>query len=237
MKKAGLASSAWTDLPDRAVTVVIPLGSIEQHGPHLPLDTDGRIAGEAARRAVEHVSEEGEDAVLAPTVPYGASGEHEGFPGTISIGSDALERQLVEIGRSACRWASRVVFVNGHGGNGGALLAAVDLLRYEGRDVAWYPCAFPNADGHAGATETAVLLAFSPGEVRMDAAVPGNTQPIGALMTRLRSEGVRAVSENGVLGDPTRADAADGGVQLDGLVGRLSAALRRWRVLDDGRLG
>ena len=73
--------------------------------------------------------------MLAPAIGYGASGEHEGFPGTVSIGTSALRLLLVEFGRSASQWASRLVFVNGHGGNVEALAAAVALLRYEGRDV------------------------------------------------------------------------------------------------------
>ena len=221
------------DLVGRDVTLVVPVGAVEQHGPHLPLDTDCRIATCVASRAVDTATC---DALLAPTVSYGSSGEHEGFAGTVSIGAAVTEQLLVEYGRSACRWASRLVFVNGHGGNAFALAAAVRLLRYEGRDVAWWPCAFPGADAHAGDTETSILLAIAPDAVRLDRAEAGATAPVAELMDAMRAGGVAAVSPNGVLGDPTSADADRGAALVDGRVAALTASLGAWRVDDDGRL-
>src|SRR5215213_11251631 len=107
-----LAGAVWPEIAD-APLVGVPLGSVEQHGHHLPLGTDTAVAcavAEAASGALD-------GALLAPALAYGASGEHEGFPGTISIGTEALTGLLVEFGRSACRWAGRVLVVNGHGGN------------------------------------------------------------------------------------------------------------------------
>lgn len=254
---AVLAAAVWPELDRPGITLVVPLGSTEQHGPHLPLDTDTRIAGEVARRAVaartgggdatgaggaeaEWSAEEGgpgsPDVLLAPAIAYGASGEHEGFPGTVSIGTEALELLLVEFGRSACRWASRIVFVNGHGGNAQALLGATRLLRTEGRDVAWFPCAFPGADAHAGCAETAVLLAIAPDTVRVGRAEAGETRPIADLLEELRRSGVAGVSANGVLGDPAGADAAAGARDVAAAAGRLSAALATWTVDEHGRL-
>ena len=63
--------------------------------------------------------------------------------------------------------ARRIVFVNGHGGNGRTLVEAVRLLRYEGRDVAWFACGHPAGDAHAGDTETSVLLHLTPGDVQI----------------------------------------------------------------------
>lgn len=148
--------------------------------------------------------------MLAPAIGYGASGEHEGFPGTVSIGTAALRELLVEFGRSACNWASRVVFVNGHGGNLEAVAGATTLLRTEGRDVAWCPCSVAGADAHAGHTETSVLLHISPNDVWVDERVPGNAAPLSELMPQLRQGGVAAVSPVGVLGDPTTASAGEG---------------------------
>ena len=76
---------------------------------------------------------------MAPAIAYGASGEHQSFAGTISIGTEALTMLLVEYGRSAACWARRLVFVNGHGGNVAALADAVARLRAEGRDVRLVP--------------------------------------------------------------------------------------------------
>jgi mycofactocin system creatininase family protein len=137
-----LGERAWPEIG--RVTLLVPVGSTEQHGLHLPLDTDTRIAAAVASRAG------GPDLLVAPPIAYGAAGEHEAFAGTVSIGHAALRLLLVELGRSAARWAGRLVFVNGHGGNVPTLVEAVTLLRYEGRDAAWFPCA-PGGDAHPAA--------------------------------------------------------------------------------------
>ena len=226
-----LARTAWPETPE-APLLVVPLGSVEQHGHHLPFTTDTTIAAAVASSAVGAL----DGALLAPALAYGASGEHEGFPGTISIGTEALTTLLVEYGRSACRWAGRVVVVNGHGGNLDALRAAVPLLRREGRDVAWFPCGVPDGDAHAGRTETSLMLHVEPERLVGRRAVPGVTTPIGQLLPRLRAEGVRAVSPTGVLGDPAGASADEGAALLDGLAGHLLTAVRSWDVDTIGRL-
>lgn len=229
-----LGSLTCSHLGQDAPALLVPLGSIEQHGPHLPLDTDIRIAD-----AVAHVAaaELGSVFVVAPPISYGASGEHQGFAGTVSIGTAALTAVLVEYGRSACEWAARLVFVNGHGGNVEALRSAVALLRSEGRDVAWCsPAVPPGSDSHAGHTETSVLLHLSPHLVRTRECRPGNTAPLADLMPQLRAAGVRAVSESGVLGDPTTATAADGARLFAGMTGDCVDRVRRWRPEHDGLL-
>jgi creatinine amidohydrolase len=234
--KAGpraLADRSWPELTGHTPTVMLPLGACEQHGPHLPLDTDMAVAQEVARRAATTVRAQ-HDVLLAPAQTYAASGEHEGFPGTVSIGHEALEVLLVELGRSACRWASRLLVVNGHGGNVVALRRAVHRLRGEGRDVAWWHCSVPGADAHAGRAETSLMLAVRPENVRRDAP-PGRAEPLSELMPELVRSGVRGVSGNGVLGDPTGSSAAEGRAHLDDLVARLSSALLMWQV-EDGTL-
>jgi creatinine amidohydrolase len=203
--------------------VLVPVGSTEQHGPHLPLDTDTVIAEAVARAVAQRVP----DAWVAPAIAYGASGEHHGFPGTSSIGTEALRHVLVELVRSLRVWARRVVFVNGHGGNVTALAGAVDQLVTEGHDVSWVPCAVPDGDAHAGRTETSLMLHLRSASVRTDLAEPGNTAPLTALMPHLVQDGVRAVSVNGVLGDPTGANADEGrrflAVMVDHVLDRLSS--------------
>ena len=171
---------------------------------------------------------------MAPPVAYGASGEHEGFPGTVSIGHEALRLLLVELGRSAARWAGRVLFVNGHGGNVPTLVDAVRLLRYEGRDAAWLACA-PGGDAHAGRTETSLMLALDPACVR-PAWAAGNTASLGDLLPAMRAGGVAAVSANGVLGDPSGASPDEGERLLAAMAAELVAALARWTPDASGRL-
>jgi mycofactocin precursor peptide peptidase len=199
-----LADRPWPQIVPGG-TVLVPLGSTEQHGPHLPLDVDTVIATAVADDLAPLTG-----ASVAPAVPIGASGEHQSFPGTISIGTEALTTLLIELGRSLTTWASRVVFVNAHGGNIEGLETAVKTLRAEGRDVAWVPCQVPEADLHAGLTETSLMLHLAPERVRLRQAVVGNTLPLGDLLPLMRSGGVETVSPNGVLGDPTGATAETG---------------------------
>ncbi|MGH3613173.1 MAG: mycofactocin biosynthesis peptidyl-dipeptidase MftE [Pseudonocardia sp.] len=228
-----LGERTWTELDDPAPrTLLVPVGSLEQHGPHLPLDTDTRLAAAVARRAAA-----GDPAMLlAPPVAYGASGEHEGFAGTMSIGHVALRLLLVELGRSARLWASRLVFVNGHGGNLPTVPDAVALLRFEGSDAAWFGCTVPDGDAHAGRTETSVLLALAPDLVRSASAVVGNVAPLQTLFPALVRGGVAAVSPNGVLGDPAGASAAEGERLLAGMVDTLRTRMVRWAPDARGRL-
>ena len=205
--------------------LIVPIGSTEQHGPHLPLDTDTRIAVAVAENVAERLSG---DWSLAPAVGYGASGEHEGFTGTVSIGTAALELLLLEFGRSACNWAPRVLFLNGHGGNVQALAGAVGLLRREGRDVAWCSCTVHDGDAHAGHTETSVLLHISPEHVWLDQRVPGNSAPLSELLPRMRDGGVSAVSPVGVLGDPMTASADDGERLLAEMVDTAARLIEAW---------
>jgi mycofactocin precursor peptide peptidase len=217
-----LAELSWVQVGGAARrALLVPLGSVEQHGPHLPLDTDTRIAVAVARGAA--ASREG--VAVAPALAFGSSGEHAGFTGTLSIGTDALGAVLVELGRDATRDWDALLFVNGHGGNAEALSAAVSRLVAEGRCCSAYSVSVPAGDAHAGVTETSLLLHLDPSAVRLDLVEVGETRPLGKLMDRLRVDGVRSVSPNGVLGDPRGATAALGRGLLDELIGGCVAAI------------
>ena len=201
-----IVTNTWPAVASRQLIILLlPIGSCEQHGPHLPLDTDTQIAQYLCVRAARHDNR----VLIAPSLTISASGEHAGFPGTLSIGTEALTQVLVEIVRSA-DWCNGVVFVNGHGGNADAVAAATRILANEQRNVAaWWP-RIEHGDAHAGSSETSMMLVINPEQVNMAKAETGSTKPISEISAQLRSGGVRAVSINGVLGDPTTATSQHG---------------------------
>jgi creatinine amidohydrolase len=220
-----LAASTWPEASRSAELgrwLVVPLGSTEQHGPHLPLSTDTDIAVAVAEGAAARDPR----LVVAPAVAYGSSGEHQAFPGTLSIGQDATRLLLLELGRSAVIDFDRVVVVSAHGGNAGPVAQAMRRLAEEGHPVsAWSPSW--SGDLHAGRSETSLMLAIAPERVHLDRAEPGDPRPLPELLPRLRAGGVRSVSDNGVLGDPTGATAEEGGHLLRRAVDSLLTELER----------
>jgi mycofactocin precursor peptide peptidase len=226
-----LTSAEAAERAAAGAVLAVPVGSTEQHGPHLPLSTDADLAVALCAQLSAQPGEAHASVVVAPPVAYGSSGEHEGFPGTISIGQEATELLLVELGRSATRTFSRVLLVSTHGGNTEAVRRAVARLRAESRDVSvWLP-RWPG-DAHAGRAETSLQLALAPGPVRLDRAEAGNTTPIAELMPALRASAVHGVSPSGVLGDPTGASAGEGAAMFRDLLADLTGYLERW---PDGR--
>ena len=203
--------------------LIVPVGSTEQHGPHLPLTTDTDIAVALADMVAANAGE----VVVAPALCYGASGEHASFPGTLSIGNDAVELVLTELVRSATETWRRVLLISTHGGNTDAVRRAVKHLRSENRDVrAWFPH-WPG-DAHAGNTETSIMLCIAERRVDRAAAEPGAPAPLEQILGMLRVGGVASVSENGVLGDPTNADPLHGRELLDAATNELLRLVEDW---------
>jgi mycofactocin system creatininase family protein len=215
--------------------LALPVGACEQHGPHLPLSTDTIIATALAER----LSDRHPEVTCAPPLAYGASGEHAGFPGTLSMGLDALRLVLIELVRSADAFHG-VIIVSGHGGNASAVTEAAEVLHHEGRRVLpWAPSARSAtsaagrpADAHAGWVETSVVLALAPASVRAERAVAGEVRPLTSLLHDLRSGGVAAVSPNGVLGDPEGSSPSLGRRVLDAWTDDLVDAVERWTAGD-----
>ncbi|WP_369684118.1 creatininase family protein [Haloarchaeobius sp. FL176] len=210
-------------LEDGTRTAIVSVGSIEQHGPHLPLNMDTLDGDELSRRIAAQLG----DAVAAPTIRPGCSGHHMAFPGTISIPPETL----MDVIRGYCRSLDEhgfehVVLVPTHGGNFGPVrTVAPDVARQI--DATVIPLAdldehmqllneglndagidYEQDVIHAGAAETAVVLAVDEELVRLEDIESG---PEGDISTaRLLSEGFKTITENGVLGDPTEATAEAG---------------------------
>jgi mycofactocin precursor peptide peptidase len=220
-----LASLTWPDVAELAperCTLLLPVGSTEQHGPHLPLSTDTDVGRSVAEGAAARRNR----LVVAPPLAYGSSGEHQGFAGTLSIGQEATEMVIIELVRSAVGFGS-IVIVSAHGGNAEPLERAVKRLDDEGHPVlVWSPRW--SGDLHAGRTETSLMLAIAPDRVQMERAQAGDTRPGRVILPELRRRGVQSVSANGVLGDPQGANAAEGRALLEKAVDDLLAAIDGW---------
>ncbi len=205
---------------------LVPVGSCEQHGPHLTLDTDAAVAEALARRLADDL---GADAVLCPTLGYGLSDHHLGFAGTLTLRPAtflAVVEDLLESLQHA--GLDRVLIVNGHGGNIDALnLAARAARRDRGMLVASVMWAVLAADevaastdspayGHACETETSVALALIPDRVRPElVGEPGERHSVDPLTDPPRPSVHEPVwldewTTDGALGDPRRADADTG---------------------------
>lgn len=196
------------------LTLLLPLGSTEQHGPHLSLDTDTRIAHAIATGVAQRL-----DAVrVAPAVSISASDEHKGFAGTLSVGTRVMSEMLIEIVANAGPEFDRIVAVNAHGGNAYALRAATEVCKTRGRPLEVWSVRLPRGDAHAGRTETSLMLAIAADLVRMDRAEPGAAESLDELLPRIMEGGVREVSANGVLGDPSGANEAEGTRLLAALI-------------------
>lgn len=211
-------------------TAVVAVGSIEQHGPHLPLVMDALAGDELAARIADELG----DALAAPTIRPGCSGHHMDFPGTITVPPEVLMDQI----RAYCRSLDEhgfehVVLVPTHGGNfapvntvapevareiDANLVALADLDELmermnEGLRAAGVEYREPVI--HAGAAETAIVLAVAEGLVRTDELELGHEGEVS--VSRLLSDGFRAITENGVLGDPREATADAGEAILDAI--------------------
>ncbi|MBK8185372.1 MAG: mycofactocin biosynthesis peptidyl-dipeptidase MftE [Candidatus Competibacteraceae bacterium] len=222
-------------------TVILPLGATEQHGPHLPLGTDTVRARALAERLAERLP-----VLVAPTFPVGCSDEHGGFAGLLGLEAETLAAVIVDCARRMVAWGvRRLVVLSAHGGNGRALALAEARLRRELPELAlWIPDAAMvcgdavravaavdavsfNAIGlHAGEGETSELLRLCPEQVRLNQATPGYTGDMEEGLTRLIAAGTRALSDNGVMGDPRLADADRGERYLAAQTACYEASLR-----------
>lgn len=217
--------------------LVQPVGSIEHHGPHLPLASDLLVADALATAAVDTAAAAGQDVWLLPALAYTKSDEHAWAPGTIWLDAQTLLQTLSCLGESlAATPARRLVFLNGHGGNTALLqVACRELRRRSGLQTflmpttGWPSARASGAGGdddpgaeaglgiHGGHDETSLVLHLRPDLVHLELAARHVPEHLGAL-THLgfHSKPVTFgwLSEDfgpaGVIGDPTGASAARG---------------------------
>ncbi|NIH83694.1 creatininase family protein [Amycolatopsis granulosa] len=224
-----LPPDTTVDVRDRAPGVaVLPVGSLEQHGPHLPLTTDTLIACAVAERiAADHRF------WLLPPVTISCSHEHAAWPGTVSISATTLIAVVADIAASLrSSGVGKLVLVNGHGGNhvlanvvqqaGGAMVLFPSYGEWQAARAAAGVTTTNDEDMHAGELETSLLLATSPEVVRP--GYPAADSAPGDLR-HLLSLGLAPYSKSGVAGHPSRAGADKGRAVLDALAESFRAHL------------
>lgn len=204
-----MAAATTSEISERTPLLILPLGAWEQHGPHLPLDTDTIIINRVVSDVIADEVLSNIDVVVAPTIAITASDEHQGFAGTLSAGTQALKDSVVAICRSAS-WARGICIANGHGGNTDALAAITSALQFEKiTHSIWSLPSYAGGDMHAGHTETSLLLHIAPEQVR-DVTLQSGAPLTDNIVDAMREHGVQGISENGIIGDATTATASHG---------------------------
>lgn len=249
MRQVQLSRLSWKQAEqafEEKPVILIPVGAIEAHGPHLPLGADALVAEEIAIRAAQQSR-----AIVAPTVSYGYSAHWCNFPGNVSTNPSVVQALTEDIIRSLLPFGlDRFVFVNNHGGNEGALEQLARQLRAEqGLLIAnFYPWVvmgrftdlyddYPSVFGHGAEPNTSVMMYLCPQDVDMSLAVKGGLDNFdGYKMTggkRMDFDGIpidlyvdmQEINPMGVTGgDPFVATAERGKV----LVERTAAALAKF---------
>jgi creatinine amidohydrolase len=240
-----IAEMSWSEFAERAPNApagLLPVGSVEAYGPHLPLGTDGLVAQALARRLGERLG-----CLVGPLIPVGWTAVLADFPGTISVPTEALRAYCKPVAASLLRSGFRsLIFINGHAGN----ITALDELCYElaaEYDDRFLACINtwqfiqPLTDGllaskvdkfgHAGELNTSVMLHLHPELVRMEKAskhaTDRRTEPGGVV----RPYSFRSLTSTGSLGDPTLANEEKGKRIVELALDRMAEYLSAMGVL------
>ena len=246
------------DALDRDKTVLLlPTGAVEQHGPHLPVDTDIHDASELALRAARA---SGGGTFLLPPVWWGMSPHHMGYPGTISLRLETFSALIRDICAAVSHHGfSRVLIVNGHGGNAailgataqriseelGLFVGAVSYWQLIGQGLREIGTSELGGMGHACEMETSLQLYLRPGLVDMASARADMPSPITSFNSiDFRDPGPLVFpldfsrdSTEGVMGDPTVANPEKGAAIAGAVVGKLVQLIGEFRAAPIDRMG
>jgi creatinine amidohydrolase len=251
-----LAGLTWSDAEAafaRASLAIIVTGSVEQHGPHLALETDTAIAWSLAQRLEVEL---GPDALLLPRLEYGLSEHHLRFPGTLTLRPETYLHLVLDVIESVARWElRRVLVINGHGGNIDALRLVSRMARRDlGVSVASVMWARIAADeiaarvgspqyGHACESETSMAMALAPDVVYVDRiGTPGARMSVDVLTdppTALVDQAIllHEWSDDGALGDARLASIEIGRAIAAVVTARTTEFARRFMRQDLPRMG
>lgn len=223
------AELTWEEAEARCGEVdlaILPVGAIEQHGPHLPLDVDAFDANYLAQKVAEACSHP--RPLVLPLIPYGVSYHHSQFKGTLSVSNEAMSKFIYDIGMSlAQNGIKKILIINGHGDNSPALNYAAQMINRDAHifvcvdtgetsDSDIYDLVHTHNDIHAGEVETSTTLAVRPQLVKMDKAKDMSLKFSNRYLDFTSQYSVPwyahtdKISANGVMGDPTKASVEKG---------------------------
>jgi creatinine amidohydrolase len=250
----------WPEIRDAVAqnrVAVLPVGTVEQHGPHLPLVTDVLTATEMSRLAVERAPQ---DAVLMPSVYYSFNEHHMDFPGTIAVEGETIVNYVTDIGRSLAHHGFRkILIVNGHGSNVPFLDVAARNITNRTEAIcamaSWWSLIpkellkelreseYPGGMAHGCELETSVLLYLRGDLVQMDKAQRDiSFQPTEFFFWDLQApspiffqEWFSRYSRTGTVGDPTKATREKGRRFVEAVVERMVALIREFRAREIAR--
>lgn len=238
-------------LSERSI-LCLPIGSIEQHGPHLPLNTDVVLAEGITRRIISRWGK-ALDLWQLPTMSISLAREHEWAPGTMSLSVQGMTALIHDLGREIARAlpAHNLVVINGHGGNKGILEALAQDLRadFSLNVCILHPAALAEVNAnaaipeiHGGKNETSMMLAIAPQLVRRDLIAQLKNPPDGeAIRKTILQKGVtwpwttddKRLADRGVIGDAQAASAEFGQRIVDHVVETAGEVLKQ--LLDNQR--